>query len=157
MAGADPGSMMVTSLGASEGDRKMVSDNSPRADLTEPPKHCDALLAGLVRCRALWTQLTVRYKGAKHNIPRFFLWRGFARQCDPLHRIRICGSTTPSRKLSAGCRTGTIAAAVEAEHSGQPPRIRFVRRWCAEPSRRRATSPIVAFRPTRGHRSAVTG
>ena len=60
----------------SEDIRKMVSDNVPIGRHHGAPKHGDGLLAGLVRCRRCGRKLTVRYTGAKHDIPRYSCWRG---------------------------------------------------------------------------------
>ena len=54
----------------------MVSNNVPTSRHHGAPKHGDALLAGLVRCRRCGRKLTVRYTGAKHNIPRYSCYRG---------------------------------------------------------------------------------
>ena len=35
------------------------------------PKHGDALLAGLIRCKRCGRKLTLKYTGAKHGIPRY--------------------------------------------------------------------------------------
>jgi len=59
-----------------EAIRKMVSDNVPTSRHHGAPKHGDALLAGLVRCRRCGRKLTVRYTGTKHNIPRYSCCRG---------------------------------------------------------------------------------
>ena len=59
-----------------EAIRKMVSDNVPTSRHHGAPKHGDALLAGLVRCRRCGRKLTVRYSGAKHDIPRYSCCRG---------------------------------------------------------------------------------
>lgn len=53
-----------------EAIRKMVSDNAVTSRHHGAPKHGDALLAGLFRCRRCGRKLTVRYTGTKHNIPR---------------------------------------------------------------------------------------
>ena len=47
----------------------MVSQNIPTSRHHGAPKHGDALLAGLVRCRRCGRKLTVRYSGTKHDIP----------------------------------------------------------------------------------------
>lgn len=65
-----------------EAIRKMVSGNSINAS-PGAPKHGDALLAGLVRCRRCGRRLTVRYTGAKHDIPRYSCWRGFLDNGEP--------------------------------------------------------------------------
>lgn len=56
--------------------RKMVSDNVPTSKHHGAPKHGNALLAGLVRCRRCGRKLSARYSGAKHNIPRYSCCRG---------------------------------------------------------------------------------
>ena len=48
-----------------------------------PPKHGDALLAGLIRCRRCGRKLTVRYTGAQHQIPRYSCMRGWADNGEP--------------------------------------------------------------------------
>ena len=59
-----------------EAIRKMVSDNVPASRHHGAPKHGDALLAGLVRCRRCGRKLTVRYTGTRHKIPRYSCCRG---------------------------------------------------------------------------------
>jgi len=59
-----------------EAIRRMVSDNVPTSKHHGAPKHGDALLAGLVRCRRCGRKLSVRYSGTKHNIPRYSCCRG---------------------------------------------------------------------------------
>ena len=61
----------------------MVSDNVPTSRHHGAPKHGDALLAGLVRCRRCGRKLTVRYTGTKHNIPRYSCWRGLLDNGEP--------------------------------------------------------------------------
>jgi DNA invertase Pin-like site-specific DNA recombinase len=56
--------------------RKMVSDNTPTSRHHGAPKHGDALLAGLLRCRRCGRKLMIRYTGPKHDIPRYSCWRG---------------------------------------------------------------------------------
>jgi hypothetical protein len=66
-----------------EAIRRMVSDNIPTSRHHGAPKHCDALLAGLVRCRRCERKLTVRYSGTKHNIPRYACHRGLLDNDEP--------------------------------------------------------------------------
>lgn len=66
-----------------EAIRKMVSDNALIGETPGAPKHGDALLAGLVRCRRCGRKLTVRYTGAKHDIPRYSCWRGLLDNGEP--------------------------------------------------------------------------
>jgi hypothetical protein len=54
-----------------EAIRGMVSDNTAAGRHHGAPKHGDALLAGLLRCRRCGRKLTVRHTGMKHNIPRY--------------------------------------------------------------------------------------
>jgi hypothetical protein len=57
--------------------RKMVSSNVPTRRHHGAPKHGNALLAGLLRCRRCGRKLTLRYSGAKHHIPRYSCSRGW--------------------------------------------------------------------------------
>lgn len=66
-----------------EANREMVSDNVTTGRHHGAPKHGDALLAGLVRCRRCGRKLTVLYTGAKHNIPRYSCWRGLLDNGEP--------------------------------------------------------------------------
>jgi type I site-specific restriction-modification system R (restriction) subunit len=61
----------------------MVNDNVPASQQPGAPKHGDALLAGLVRCRRCGRKLTVRYTGTKHNIPRYSCHRGYLDKGEP--------------------------------------------------------------------------
>jgi hypothetical protein len=75
------------------------------------------LLAGLVRCRRCGRKLTVRYTGAKHNIPRYSCWRGSLDNGEP-HCIAFGGLRVDDAIEEALLRVvepGAIAAAVEAE------------------------------------------
>jgi DNA invertase Pin-like site-specific DNA recombinase len=66
-----------------EAIRRMVSENIPTSRHHGAPKHGDALLAGLVRCRRCGRKLTVRYSGVKHNIPRYACHRGLLDNGEP--------------------------------------------------------------------------
>jgi hypothetical protein len=66
-----------------EAIRRMVSDNMPTSRHHGAPKHGDALLAGLVRCRRCGRKLTVRYTGVKHDIPRYACHRGLLDNGEP--------------------------------------------------------------------------
>src|SRR5512145_2947016 len=59
-----------------EAIRNMVSDNIPASRHHGAPKHGDALLAGLLRCRRCGRKLVACYTGTKHNIPRYACHRG---------------------------------------------------------------------------------
>ena len=60
-----------------ESIRRMVSENLPTSSHHGAPKHGDALLAGLIRCRRCGRKLTLRYTATKHDIPRYSCWRGW--------------------------------------------------------------------------------
>ena len=60
-----------------EAIRTMISNNVPAG------KHGDALLARLPRFRRCGRKLTVRYTGAKHNIPRCSCSRGWLDHGEP--------------------------------------------------------------------------
>jgi hypothetical protein len=77
--------------------RKMVSSNVPTSRHHGAPKHGDALLAGLLRCRRCGRKLTLRYTGAKHHIPRYSCSRGWMDNGEP--RERPVGSCTASIRL----------------------------------------------------------
>lgn len=66
-----------------EAIRDMVSDNVPDSKHHGAPKHGDALLAGLIRCRRCGRKLTLRYSGTKHNIPRYSCHRGLLDSGEP--------------------------------------------------------------------------
>ena len=66
-----------------EAIRTMVSGNVPTSRHHGAPKHGDALLAGLIRCRRCGRKLTVRYTGAQHQIPRYSCTRGWADTGEP--------------------------------------------------------------------------
>jgi Recombinase/Recombinase zinc beta ribbon domain len=59
-----------------EAIRQMISDNIPTSRHHGAPKHGDALLAGLLRCRRCGRKLIAGYTGTKHNIPRYVCRRG---------------------------------------------------------------------------------
>ncbi len=54
-----------------EAIRAMVAGNVPTGRHHGAPKHGEALLAGLIRCRRCGRKLTLRYTGARHGIPRY--------------------------------------------------------------------------------------
>lgn len=101
----------------SEEIRKMVSDNVPTSQHHGAAKHGDALLAGLVRCRRCGRKLTVRYTGARHDIPRYSCWRGLLDNGEPrciaFGGLRVDDAI--EQALLPVVEPGAIAAAVEAE------------------------------------------
>ncbi|MCV9941275.1 recombinase family protein [Boseaceae bacterium BT-24-1] len=54
-----------------EAIRAMVAANVPTGRHHGAPKHGEALLSGLIRCRRCGRKLTLRYTGARHGIPRY--------------------------------------------------------------------------------------
>ena len=62
---------------------RKVSSNLPTSRHHGAPKHGDALLAGLLRCRRCGRKLTLRYSGAKHHIPRYSCSRGWTDNGEP--------------------------------------------------------------------------
>ncbi len=95
----------------------MVSDNVPTGKHHGAPKHGDALLAGLFRCRRCGRKLTVRYTGTKHNIPRYSCWWGLLDNGEP-RCIAFGGLRVDDAIEEALLRVvepGAIAAAAEAE------------------------------------------
>ncbi|MGF6178978.1 recombinase family protein [Ensifer sp. 4252] len=99
--------------------RKMVSDNMPASRHHGAPKHGDALLAGLFRCKRCGRKLTVRYTGSKHNIPRYSCWRGLLDNGEP-RCIAFGGMRVDDaieEALLGVVEPGAIAAAIEAERN----------------------------------------
>ncbi|MER9203783.1 recombinase family protein [Mesorhizobium sp. M0933] len=86
-----------------EAIRKMMSDNVPTSRHHGAPKHGDALLAGLVRCRRCGRKLTVRYTGTKHNIPRYSCWRGLLDNGEP--RCIAFGGASMMRLRKRSCES----------------------------------------------------
>ena len=67
-----------------EAIRAMVSSNVVTGRHHGAPKHGDALLAGLIRCKRCGRKLTVRYTGMKHHIPRYSCSRAWMDNGGPL-------------------------------------------------------------------------
>src|SRR5450631_1449796 len=67
-----------------EAIRAMVSSNVPTGRHHGAPKHGDALLAGLIRCKRCGRKLTLRYSGMKHHIPRYSCSRAWMDNGGPL-------------------------------------------------------------------------
>jgi DNA invertase Pin-like site-specific DNA recombinase len=97
--------------------RKMVSNNVPTSRHHGAPKHGDALLAGLLRCRRCGRKLTIRYSGTEHNIPRYSCSRGWMDNGEP--RCIAFGGLRVDDAIEDAILTvvgpGAIAAAVAAE------------------------------------------
>jgi hypothetical protein len=95
----------------------MVSSNVPTSRHHGAPKHGDALLAGLLRCGRCGRKLTLRYSGAKHDIPRYSCSRGWMDNGEP--RCIAFGGLRVDDAIEGALLTvvgpGAIAAAVAAE------------------------------------------
>jgi hypothetical protein len=76
-----------------EAIRAMVSNNVPTSLHHGAPKHGEALLAGLVRCRRCGRKLTVRYTGVRHNYPalQLFPWGGSTMASRAALPLAACG------------------------------------------------------------------
>ncbi|MDE2501009.1 MAG: recombinase family protein [Alphaproteobacteria bacterium] len=100
-----------------EAIRTMVSSNIPTSRHHGAPKHGDALLAGLIRCRRCGRKLTLRYSGANHHIPRYSCTRGWMDNGEP--RCIAFGGLRVDDAIEQAVLTvvgpGAIAAAVAAE------------------------------------------
>ena len=101
----------------SEAIRRMVSDNIPTSRHHGAAKHGDALLAGLIRCRRCGRKLTLRYTGAKHDIPRYSCSRGWLDNGEP--RCIAFGGLRVDDAIEAAIlkvvEPSAIAAAIEAD------------------------------------------
>jgi DNA invertase Pin-like site-specific DNA recombinase len=101
--------------------RQMVSSNVPTSRHHGAPKHGDALLAGLLRCRRCGRKLTLRYSGAKHQIPRYSCSRGWMDNGEP--RCIAFGGLRVDDAIEQALLTvvgpGAIAAALAAEQEAK--------------------------------------
>ena len=99
-----------------EAIRTMVSGNVPTGRHHGAPKHGEALLAGLIRCRRCGRKLTLRYTGAKHGIPRYSCSRAWMDNGGP-HCIAFGGLRVDDaieEALLGVVGPGAIAAATAA-------------------------------------------
>ena len=99
-----------------EAIRKMVSSNVPTGRHHGAPKHGDALLAGLIRCKRCGRKLTLRYSGLKHHIPRYSCGRAWMDNGGP-HCIAFGGLRVDDaieEALLGVVGPGAVAAATAA-------------------------------------------
>src|SRR5512134_2209319 len=100
-----------------EAIRTMVSSNVPTSRHHGAPKHGDALLAGLIRCKRCGRKLTLRYSGIKHHIPRYSCSRGWMDNAEPrciaFGGLRVDDAIEDALLSVVG--PGAIAAATAAE------------------------------------------
>ena len=101
----------------SEAIRRMVSDNIPTSRHHGAAKHGDALLAGLIRCRRCGRKLTIRYTGAKHDIPRYSCSRGWLDngelRCIAFGGLRVDDAIEAA--ILKVVEPSAVAAAIEAD------------------------------------------
>jgi DNA invertase Pin-like site-specific DNA recombinase len=99
-----------------EAIRTMVSSNVPTSRHHGAPKHGEALLAGLIRCRRCGRKLTLRYTGMQHQIPRYSCSRGWMdngeARCIAFGGLRVDGAVEAALLDVVG--PGAIAAATAA-------------------------------------------
>jgi DNA invertase Pin-like site-specific DNA recombinase len=111
-----------------EAIRRMVSENIPTSRHHGAPKHGDALLAGLVRCRRCGRKLTVRYSGVQHNIPRYACHRGLLDNGEPrcigFGGLRVDDAIEAALLQVVGPGAMAAAIAAEAETSAQRDQVR---------------------------------
>jgi DNA invertase Pin-like site-specific DNA recombinase len=104
-----------------EAIRKMVSANMCTSSHHGAPKHGDALLAGLLRCRRCGRKLTLRYSGANNHIPRYSCSRGWMDNGEPrciaFGGLRVDDAVEDA--LLAVVGPGAVAAAVSAEQEAK--------------------------------------
>ena len=95
----------------------MVNSNIPASRHHGAPKHGDALLAGLIRCRRCGRKLTLRYSGMEHQIPRYSCSRGWMDNAEPrciaFGGLRVDDAIEDA--LLAVVGPGAISAATAAE------------------------------------------
>ena len=125
-----------------EAIRTMVSGNVPTSRHHGAPKHGDALLAGLIRCRRCGRKLTLRYTARSTTFPATAAavagWTMAGRAASP---SADCGSTTRSRKRCFGSSGRARSRRRWLPPSRQPSDgIRCARRSAAI-SKRRAMRP----------------
>ena len=111
-----------------EAIRSMVSDNVPTSRHHGAPKHGDALLAGLMRCRRCGRKLTLRYTGAKHDIPRYSCWRGWLDggepRCIAFGGLRVDDAVEAALLDVVGPAAIAAAATAQAEVSERRDQVR---------------------------------
>jgi DNA invertase Pin-like site-specific DNA recombinase len=111
-----------------EAIRRMVSDNMPTSRHHGAPKHGDALIAGLVRCRRCGRKLTVRYTGMKHDIPRYACHRGLLDNGEPrciaFGGLRVDDAIEAAVLKVVGPGAVTAAIAADAEVGQQRDQVR---------------------------------
>ena len=104
--------------------RQMVSGNIPTGSQPGAPKHGNALLAGLVRCRRCGRKLTVRYTGARHSIPRYSCYRGYLDNGEPrciaFGGLRVDDAIEEA--LLEVASAGAVEAAIKAEEEADAQR-----------------------------------
>ena len=126
-----------------EAIRTMVSSNVPTGRHHGAPKHGDALLAGLIRCKRCGRKLTLRYSGMKHQIPRYACSRAWmdngGPQCIAFGGLRADDAIEEA--LIGVVGPGAIAAAMLPPGKPENGGIRCAMRSVAI-SKRRATRPI---------------
>src|SRR3981081_3835870 len=99
-----------------EAIRAMVSSNVPTGRHHGAPKHGDALLAGVIRCKRCGRKLTLRYSGMKHHIQRYRCSRAWLDNGGP-HCIAFGGlriDDAIEEALLGVVSPGAIAAATAA-------------------------------------------
>ncbi len=108
--------------------RKMVSSNVPTSRHHGAPKHGEALLAGLLRCRRCGRKLTLRYSGTKHSIPRYSCTRGWMDNGEPrciaFGGLRVDDSIEDALLTVVGPGAITAAVAAEKEASQRRDQVR---------------------------------
>src|SRR5271166_133512 len=99
-----------------EAIRTMVSSNVPTGRNHGAPKHSDALLAGLIRCKRCGRKLTLWYSGLQHGIPRYSCSRAWMDHGGP-HCIAFGGLRVDDaieEALLGVVGPGAVAAATAA-------------------------------------------
>ena len=113
-----------------EAIRTMVSSNVPTSRHHGAPKHGDALLAGLIRCKRCGRKLTLRYSGMESHIPRYSCSRAWmdngGAHCIAFGGLRVDDAIEESLLGVVG--PGAVAAATAAANGARERRDRALSR-----------------------------
>lgn len=121
---------MTVSWERFEAIRAMVAGNVPTGTHHGAPKHGEALLAGLIRCRRCGRKLTLRYTGARHGIPRYSCSRAWmdhgGPSCIAFGGLRVDDAIEEALLDVVGPGAVTAAQEAASQASGQRDQVRDI-------------------------------